>query len=310
MPVNPIVAGAAIQAGGSLLGGLMGRSKHDDQAFFENVAFQTADMNFQREMFDKNAALQREFAKSGIRWRVEDALQAGVHPLYALGSGVTPFSASVGSAPQSSSSRGGVRSGLGQGIADASQSIGRAVAAQMTEEQRMVNAATLDRMAAETELDYARATLAREEASRLRNPSAAPFPSLGDARGIVGGSSGGDDGSFVHQGVPEIPGGSSSALAPFYDRSRIRPSDVTAASSLDNARAAGRPGPMWKTYVYKDEDGRQMLIDLPAANDVGESLEPLSESKLLLTWTIMRNIRKYGQAWWVEFGKDFMEVFK
>lgn len=32
-----------------------------------------------------NADLQREFAQHGIRWRVEDAKAAGIHPLYALG---------------------------------------------------------------------------------------------------------------------------------------------------------------------------------------------------------------------------------
>lgn len=39
-----------------------------------------------------NADLQREFAQHGIRWRVEDAKAAGVHPLYALGA--QPASAS------------------------------------------------------------------------------------------------------------------------------------------------------------------------------------------------------------------------
>lgn len=34
---------------------------------------------------EKNANLQREFAQHGIRWRVEDAKAAGIHPLYALG---------------------------------------------------------------------------------------------------------------------------------------------------------------------------------------------------------------------------------
>lgn len=40
----------------------------------------------------QNIALQREFATHGIRWKVEDARQAGVHPLYALGASTTSFS--------------------------------------------------------------------------------------------------------------------------------------------------------------------------------------------------------------------------
>lgn len=39
----------------------------------------------QQRVDDKNADLMREFAKMGIRWRVEDAKAAGLHPLAALG---------------------------------------------------------------------------------------------------------------------------------------------------------------------------------------------------------------------------------
>ena len=34
----------------------------------------------------QNIVMQKEFAQKGIRWKVEDAKQAGIHPLYALGS--------------------------------------------------------------------------------------------------------------------------------------------------------------------------------------------------------------------------------
>lgn len=37
------------------------------------------------DMAAADANLQREFAQNGIRWRVEDAKAAGIHPLYALG---------------------------------------------------------------------------------------------------------------------------------------------------------------------------------------------------------------------------------
>lgn len=35
--------------------------------------------------FNRNVALQREFAQNSIQWRVDDAKNAGIHPLYALG---------------------------------------------------------------------------------------------------------------------------------------------------------------------------------------------------------------------------------
>lgn len=40
-------------------------------------------------MFERNAALQREFAKNSIKWRVQDAKKSGIHPLAALG--ITPY---------------------------------------------------------------------------------------------------------------------------------------------------------------------------------------------------------------------------
>lgn len=44
----------------------------------------------ERENWEKNATLQREFAQNGIQWKVEDARKAGVHPLYALGAVTAP----------------------------------------------------------------------------------------------------------------------------------------------------------------------------------------------------------------------------
>lgn len=40
---------------------------------------------------ERNIALQREFAQMGIRWRVDDARAAGVHPLAALGASGASF---------------------------------------------------------------------------------------------------------------------------------------------------------------------------------------------------------------------------
>lgn len=65
---------------------------------------------------EKQSALQEKFARTGIQWKVEDAAKAGISKLYALGANTTSYSpVSVG--------------GIGGGIADAGQSIGRAVSA-------------------------------------------------------------------------------------------------------------------------------------------------------------------------------------
>lgn len=81
--------GELIGAGASLLGGLM-----------------------QNKQADKQADLQREFAQSGVQWKVQDAEKAGIHPLYALGAQTTSYQPTqVGD----------------MGIAQAGQNIGRAI---------------------------------------------------------------------------------------------------------------------------------------------------------------------------------------
>lgn len=45
----------------------------------------------QKDIAAQNIALQKEFAQTGIRWKVEDAKAAGIHPLYALGANTTSF---------------------------------------------------------------------------------------------------------------------------------------------------------------------------------------------------------------------------
>lgn len=62
----------------------------------------------------RNIAMQREFATTGIQRRAEDAAKAGISKLYALGANTQSFSpVAVG--------------GLGSGIAEAGQDIGRAI---------------------------------------------------------------------------------------------------------------------------------------------------------------------------------------
>lgn len=65
------IIGSVIGAASSLFGGKKARDSAADQAM-------------------ANYLQQKEFAQHGIRWRVEDAKQAGLHPLYALqGAGAT-----------------------------------------------------------------------------------------------------------------------------------------------------------------------------------------------------------------------------
>lgn len=74
-----------------------------------------------------NINAQKEFAQNGIRWKVEDAKNAGIHPLYALGASTNSFSPVSGYAGD-------------YGISDAANTFGqgvdRAIRAKMTERER------------------------------------------------------------------------------------------------------------------------------------------------------------------------------
>lgn len=61
-----------------------------------------------------NQAMQKEFAQKGIRWRVNDANWAGIHPLAALGANTASYTNQVGD------------NSLGDGIANLGQDISRA----------------------------------------------------------------------------------------------------------------------------------------------------------------------------------------
>lgn len=69
--------GSVVSAVGSIAGGILGA----------NSAQNVAGMNYEA---------QKEFAQNGIRWKVEDAKRAGIHPLYALGASTQGYSPSGG----------------------------------------------------------------------------------------------------------------------------------------------------------------------------------------------------------------------
>lgn len=122
--------GSILSAGASLLGGALGRSS-------------------QRQANDDNAALQKEFAQNGIRWKVEDAKAAGIHPLYALGA----------QTPQASPSYVG---GDTSWLQNAGQDIGRAIDAKRTPQERTnakIEALAVER--GELENDLLRSQIAR-----------------------------------------------------------------------------------------------------------------------------------------------------
>lgn len=96
---------ALIAAGATIASGMM-----------QNSANEKANKQAEAQAL-RQEALQREFAQSGIQWKVKDAEKAGIHPLYALGANTISYSPqTVGSTPADYS-----------WVANAGQNIGRAI---------------------------------------------------------------------------------------------------------------------------------------------------------------------------------------
>lgn len=59
--------------------------ERQDRQFAESQAFARDQLAQQMALADRQLKQQQEFARLGVRWRVEDAQAAGLHPLSALG---------------------------------------------------------------------------------------------------------------------------------------------------------------------------------------------------------------------------------
>lgn len=113
-----------------------------------------------------NFAFQREMAQHGVRWRVEDAKAAGIHPLFALGANLP-----AGSPVQVFESE----DNFGDRLARAGQGLSRAMDATRTSGERVsarLDALMLERSELQNEL--LRSQIAR--LNQQRNPA---MPSVG-----------------------------------------------------------------------------------------------------------------------------------
>lgn len=118
--MDPIIGGSLISAGSSLLGGLFGSSSARKAEKAAAARF-AEEMKFAREQAD----FQREAATMGLRWRVDDAKAAGIHPLFALGASLSqpsPVSLMTSAGlPSGSSPMAGALSEMGQDLSRAFQ---------------------------------------------------------------------------------------------------------------------------------------------------------------------------------------------
>lgn len=150
--------GELIGAGTQILGGLLGnKAAKQSQRAAEAQA-------------QKQYEQQKEFAQSGIQWKVQDAEKAGIHPLYALGANTVSYSpSSVGG--------GGTDFDF---IGKAGQNIGRAIDATRSNPAKQdaiaSTAARIQLEGLELDNEIKRAQLASSIATT--NPFGRPNPGL------------------------------------------------------------------------------------------------------------------------------------
>lgn len=115
---------ALFTGGLGLLGGLLGNSSRED-ANNANIA--------NAQLLNRmNYEQQKEFAQHGIRWKVEDAKAAGLHPLHAIGASTASYSPSMAIAdvqPTSAAS-----AGIGGFLANSGQQNSRSA---LSDEQKL-----------------------------------------------------------------------------------------------------------------------------------------------------------------------------
>lgn len=215
-----------------------------------------------RETSDQNVFLQKEFAQHGVRWRVEDAKAAGLHPLFALGAQGAQYSPSavVGASP------------MGTAISQAGQSLGRAVQAQETDAQReavRLNLALLEQRLA---TDYAQemsiwSQIALREQGAMQS---SPFPS-----DVVVGA--------------YAPRGRIEEHALFEDAVQLQPDQVSSRNSAFPEQTAGRDHSAWREF---NMGGFRILLPATGQGGIPEEIDIA-----MLPFILAANRRRYGERW-------------
>lgn len=221
----------------------------------------------------RSDALQREFAQHGIRWRVEDARAAGVHPVFAMsggGAAYAPSTFTVGSESRST-------------FRDMGQDLSRAVAAQETADQRALRLAVLEGHRAASERDFAHASYYRAlERNLPRTPAA---PSFGSD--VVTGAYGGAQ-SFPVKGVGAIES------HPLYaDAVKLEPDVMASRSVMHGGETAGQDHPSMRQFVFPG--GFKALLPATQGGGVPEEID-----FTMIPLVIGANLERYGSRWIID----------
>lgn len=164
-------------AGGALdLAGRIYDARMNTKQMHETMDYNTRAVDADRAFQEKNAIadreMQREFAQNGVRWRVEDAVAAGLHPL--VGAGAQPLNYS----PISVGGGGGGGS-LPHFQSTMGQDISRAIMAAVTPEETIKEQLQLKLLSAQVDKDLAMKSYYDALAFRALNPVSQNVPAVG-----------------------------------------------------------------------------------------------------------------------------------
>lgn len=177
---------AVIAAGASIAGGVMGMIGANNAASQQAAAAQAQmgmQADLQRELATRNEYLQQLFASNQLQWRAQDARNAGIHPIYAMGAQPMSVSGYAGSIsppglPENRSHE--AWNQMGQNLSRAALSVmdhnERKAALELQLRQVALNE---QRQTSEIQLTNAQTDLALSQAARLRGQIGPPFPALG-----------------------------------------------------------------------------------------------------------------------------------
>lgn len=135
--MDPIIGGALIAGGSSLLGGFLGQEAADRRA----------DEAYERQLALEGTQIQR---------RVKDAKEAGIHPLFAMGGQI------MSGPPMAMGDT------VGGAIAEGGQSVGNIVSRMATQPERQKMQAELGLVASQMAESDARRMLYEAEAAKIR----------------------------------------------------------------------------------------------------------------------------------------------
>lgn len=212
-----------------------------------------------------NTALQREFAQMGVRWKVEDAKAAGLHPLFAMGGSGAAF------APNPVVVNDG-------GKAEAGRAMGTAISrAGSTIGERNMQLAQLKVLEAQAAKDFAEAgywnsEIARKGQTNRVTPGAPPLP------------------NDVVKINPVDPIRSVESHPLFADALKLQPDEMVSRSSIHEGTTAGVDHSGMRQFVFPG--GFRALLPATGGGGIPEEIDAS-----MLPVVIGANINRYGHKW-------------